>query len=310
MTKFRLSSDNLYHFKSNVKYLNSILSDGFSHRLWSETIPFKKSEQQNFVVCFCDIPIEDANYHRQCYGDNAIVLTKEWGIQNGVSPVRYIHNNSPGILTNYIKSKNRFREIRQKAKDHEDTIVMDYSIFSILLDSNKLFYDRLDEDIVNNSNLLNEMEALEKEFLKIFKRTKLVCQKKIITKYFRSLINRILDLHNELERRDSFMRVYSEDFTHPSTNKTIYNKILYDEKEWRSVKFAERIDYLEAVKNKCLPLKYNLTFTDSDVLAILLKDQSTLDLVSNYITTNKTLLDPKITCTKLEIIDKYKENNY
>jgi len=234
-------------------------------------------------------------------------LTKEWGKKNGISPVRYIHEYSPGILPNYIKSKNRFREIRQKAQDHPDTVVMDYSIFSILLDLNKLHYDSLDEDVKNNNNLLIEMDTLEKEFLKIFEDTKSVNQDKTITKYFRSLINRIKDLHNELERRDSFMRIYSEDFTHPATGKTFYDKILYDEKEWRSIKFAERIDYIEAVNNKCLQPKYNLAFSDSDVLAILLKDKTTLDDVWDYIQKNKTLLDTTVTESKLSIIDEYKE---
>jgi|SRR5690554_1655858 len=307
MTKDRLSSDNLYHFKSNVDVLNSILTYGFRHSMWSETIPYKKSEQHNFMVCFCDIRIEDANYHRQCYGDNAIVLTKEWGKKNGISPVRYIHENSPGILPNYIKSKNRFREIRQKAGDHPDTIVMDYSIFSILLDLKKLHYDSLDEDVGNNNSLLQEMDVLEKEFIKLFDDLKPLGQDKILAKYFRSLINRILDLHNELERRDSYMRVYSEDFTHPATMKTIKNKILYDEKEWRSIKYADRTDYEEAVANKFLQPKYNLTFDDNDVLAILLKDKATLDKVQDYLTNNKTLLDKTTTINKLAIIDNYKE---
>jgi hypothetical protein len=307
MTKERLSSDNLYHFKSNIDVLNSILTYGFRHSMWSETIPYKKSEQHNFMVCFCDIRIEDANYHRQCYGDNAIVLTKEWGKKNGISPVRYIHENSPGILPNYIISKNRFREIRQKAVDHPDTVVMDYSIFSILLDLKKLHYDSLDEDVRNNNSLLQEMGVLEDEFIKLFDDLKPFGQDKILAKYFRSLINRLLDLHNELERRDSYMRVYSEDFRHPATLKTIKNKILYDEKEWRSIKYADRADYDEAVANKFLQPKYNLTFDDNDVLAILLKDKETLDNVQDYLTTNKTLLDNTKSINKLALIDNFKE---
>jgi hypothetical protein len=307
MTTDRLSSDSLYHFKSNVDILNLILTSGFRHSLWTETIPYKKSEQDNFIVCFCDIRIENTDYHRQCYGDNAIVLTKEWGKQNGISPVRYIHENSPGILPNYIKSKNRFREIRQKAGDHTDTVVMDYSIFSVLLDAKKLIYDSLDEDVANNKNLLNDMDILEKEFLKLFEDLKPLGQDKILTKYFRSLVKRILELHNELERRDSYMRIYSEDFTHPATMKTILNKILYDEKEWRSIKFANKTDYIKAVSNKFLPVNYNLKFSDNDVLAILLKDQIALDKVKDYLINNKTLLDVTKTINKLSIIDEYKE---
>lgn len=307
MTKDRLSSDNLYHFKSNIGVLKSILNYGFRHSLWSETMPYRQSEQNNFMVCFCDIRIEDANYHRQTYGDNAIVLTKEWGIRNGISPVRYIHENSPGILQNYLKSKNRFREIRANAGDHHDTVVMDYSIFSILIDLNNLHYDSLQEDINSNPLLLNEMHTLENEFLLLFDSLKPLDQDTVLTKYFRSLTNRIIELHNELERRDAFMRVYSEDFTHPSTGRTIKDKILYDEKEWRSIKFADRADYAEATKNKFLPPTYNLVFEDNDVLAILLKDESTLNEVKDYILNNKTLLDSAKTIGKLKKIDEYKE---
>lgn len=307
MKKDRLSSDNLYHFKSNVEVLCSILTYGFRHSLWHETIPYKKSVQNNFMVCFCDIRIEDANYHRQCYGDNAIVLTKDWGKKNGISPVRYIHENSSGILTNYIKSKNRFREIRQNAEDHLDTVVMDYSIFSLLLDANKLHFDSLEEDVSNNNDLLNDLEVLEKEFLSLFDNLKSLGQDKVLAKYFRSLVNRILELHNELEQRDSYMRVYSEDFTHPATKKTILNKILYDEKEWRSIKFPDKVDYAEGVTNQYLQPKYNLTFSDNDVLAILLKDQTTLDAVKEYLENNKTLLDTPTTISKLAIIDEYDE---
>lgn len=103
------------------------------------------------------------------------------------------------------------------------------------------------------------------------------------------------------------MRAYKEDFTHPSTKVTTKDKILYDEREWRSVKYAERADYLDAAKNKFLPLKYNLTFSDSDVVAILLKDQATLELIKYYLSNNKTLLDPTKTIPKLFIIDDYKE---
>jgi hypothetical protein len=307
MAKDRLSSDNLYHFKSNISVLKSILTHGFRHSLWSETIPYKKSEQNNFIVCFCDIRIEDTNYHRQTYGDNAIVLTKDWGKRNGVSPVRYIHAYSPGILPNYIKSKNLFREVRKNAEDHYDTVLMDYSIFSVLIDLKKLHHDSLQVDINSNPGLLSEMNALEIEFHQLFEALKPMGQDKALTKYFRSLTNRIVELHNELERRDAFMRVYSEDFTHPTTGTTIKNKILYDEKEWRSIKFAENADYSEATKNKFLPPNYNLLFGDNDVLAILLKDEATVNDVKDYIVNNKTLLETTKTISKLKVIDDYKE---
>lgn len=303
MTKDRLSSDNLYHFKSNVEILKSILTHGFRHNLWEESIPYKKSKQSNFMVCFCDIRIEESDFHRQCYGNNAIVLTKEWGIKNGVSPVRYIHKNSQGVSQNYLRSRDRFRSIREAAAEHTDTICMDYAIFSILSDLNKLKYDSIEEDIAQNSSLQKEMENLEQEFTGIIDSLKGLKngQDKIFTKFWYSFFNRLVELHNELEQRDSYMRVYSDDF------KTIQNKILYDEKEWRSIKYADKSNFQEAVSKGFLPPNYNLTFTDCDLLAILVEDQQSFDNVESYLKNNNTLLDTNKTLDKLEIITNYKE---
>jgi hypothetical protein len=307
MSNDRLSSDNLYHFKSNLAVLKSIITNCFRHNCWTETLPYKKSDQENFIVCFCDIKIEDAAYHRQCYGDNAIVLTKEWGKRNGVSPVRYIHENSPGMTSNYISSKNRFRDIRIRADHHDDTVIMDYIIFSLLLDSKKLHFDSIDEDIRANPNLLIDMKSTETEFLKAFEILKSNNHDLPVTRFMRSLMNRIYELHNEVEKRDSFMRVYNEDFTHPATKKTILNKILYDEKEWRSIKYPSGLEFSEAVKNKFLPEKYNLKFNDDDVLAILLKDKETVDEMIDFIKSNKTQLDPALSADKFHIINTYEE---
>lgn len=169
---------------------------------------------------------------------------------------------------------------------------MDYLIFSNLLDLNKLYYDSFEEEIQNSNDILDEMEVLESEFRKLFEDLNPLYQDQVLTKYIRSLLNIIFELHNELENRDSFMRIYSENFTNPAKNKTFKNKVLYDEKEWRSIKYADSSDYEEALNNRYLPPKYNLLFGDNDVLAILLKDKTTSDVVKNYIQKNPTLLDP------------------
>ena len=46
------------------------------------------------------------------------------------------------------------------------------------------------------------------------------------------------------------MRVYSEDFTHPSTNVTIKDKILYDEKEKEIAKNKKRRNNGGALREK------------------------------------------------------------
>jgi hypothetical protein len=307
MMKDRLSSDNLYHFKSDIGVLNAILTHGFRHTLWPENIPYKNSRQLNFMSCFCDIRIEDSKYHQSVYGDNAIVLTKEWGLKNGVNPVRYVTENSPGLSQEYMGTKNRYRTIRKISNDNIDTLIMQYSTFAVLKDENKLTYDSAEEEFVQNSNITNEIDNLEAEFVALFDQLKGTSHGKSLIKFMRSLANRVGDLHNELEKRDSLMRAYMEDFTHPATNKTIKNKVLYDEREWRSIRYPDFNDNVKANSDKFLPENYNLLFGDDDILAILLKDQASLDIVKNYITNNKTLLDSTKAVNKLSLIDSFTE---
>ena len=299
----RLSSDNLYHFKQNPRVVESILSNGFRHNLWPEMIPYKTSEQHNFLVCFCDIKIEEATYHRSVYGNNALVLTKDWGMRNGVSPVRYVHEESPGLSASYIRMKNRFREMRGAAEDHPDTLTMHYAIQARLQQEGLLTHDTLAVDIVA---LGSRWDVEEEKFTAIFDAIKGTANYTELAAYLRSLTARIADLHNELERRDALMRVYKGDFS-TTTGGTIKDKILYDEREWRSVKFPDKADYVQGVTNKHLPPKYNLTFTDADILAILCQDQQTLDSLKSYIESNTILTDKDKTIAKLRLIDEHTE---
>jgi uncharacterized protein (DUF433 family) len=75
----RLSSDNLYHFtgrKDGFSTLKKIVKTGFRFGLQNEQVPHGIIIQQNFAVCFCDIRIDGARFHRKYYGNNALVLTK------------------------------------------------------------------------------------------------------------------------------------------------------------------------------------------------------------------------------------------
>ena len=306
MAANRLSSDHLYHFKSDPSVIQLILQYGFRHGMWPEKIPYKTSEQHNFIVCFCDIKIEEAAYHRTVYGNNAIVLSKEWGIANGVSPVRYIHQYSPGVSTEYLQSRNRWREIREHTGDHADTTMMDYTLFSLLLDQGKLKHDSLLNDMADLA-INAEMGEMETKFEGLLNAAKTTDTDKFLSQCFRTLYNRLGTLHNELERRDAFMRIYQDDFVHPSMPDPIIGKILYDEKEWRSIKFPDAAEKATAAVNKFLPPAYNLSFSNDDVLAILMQDQPTLDYLKSFITTHKTLLDPTLTLPKLHLIDNYTE---
>ncbi|RXQ92208.1 hypothetical protein EO244_11710 [Ancylomarina salipaludis] len=302
MPNHELSSENLYHFKQDYKIIESILKNGFRHTKWNESIPYENLIQQNFIVCFCDIRIEDSRSHRACYGNNAIVLTKEWGINNGVSPVRYVHENSPGISQDYIQSKNRYRDIRQRSNGRGDDVLKEYVIFSVLKDSDKLKSDTFQTEINENPALLREMSELETEYRDIYHILTRYKKGNVLAKFLRSLINRIFELHNELERRDSYMRIYKDDFTQPANNHTIHDKILYEEKEWRSIKYRDISE-----KSDFLPVSYNLTFNEDDIVAILVEDKEKKDSLIQFLSTNSTLVNATKTIPKIEIITNFKE---
>jgi hypothetical protein len=114
--------------------------------------------------------------------------------------------------------------------------------------------------------------------------------------HLNDLFNRIKDLHNELEARDAFIRAYIEDFK-PSDGDVIRGKVLYDEREWRSIKIIEaRHDglhatpYAEAVKNKFLPLSYNLRFTADDLQFVVVEHESDKETIRDFLSANACLV--------------------
>jgi hypothetical protein len=113
MPTTRLSSDLLFHY-TNLDAICPILQGGFRHGLSKkESLPHPLRQwQMNFNCCFCDLLPEQAGEHQRRYGDHALALTKDWGIANEISPVRYIHERSPGMKSSYLSLENLFRSSR------------------------------------------------------------------------------------------------------------------------------------------------------------------------------------------------------
>ncbi len=265
----RLSSDSLFHYKHSKDIFKLILKNGFRHNMWPESHPYKNSIQNNFIVCFCDILPGQASYHRLCYGDFSIGLSKEWGIKNGVTPVRYVHQNSCGTDAEYIEFKSRVRVIAENTKFDPATMAVDIMISCLaepiagnfgfpvsgLLESGSMIFKKECgkwEELVHN-----ELEL--KSNGEIFKRSIIV--------HFEKL-NMLL---RELEKRDSLLRIYQDNFQHPVSGDH-KNKILYDEREWRSVRYVSNIDEKSdpglakrSFDSKYLPENYNLKFSHSDI---------------------------------------------
>jgi hypothetical protein len=295
----RLSSNFLFHYKKDINILKLILQHGFRHSMWDEKVIFRDSVQQNFVVCFCDILADQADFHKECYGNMAIVLTKEWGIKNNITPVRYVHSNSIGQLDNYIKLKNINRSIWSKylgSKDLSDYAI-NYLAVGIAKDNGQLVQPTIEQSELANPKFSNFLSELDTEFKDIESELKKTGNVNTLYKYFHHMGIRLHELHNELEKRDALMRVYQDDFDCPS-GKSIIGKILYDEREWRSVRFISSVgsendtnEYEEAVNNRFLPERFNLKFTNDDLIALLFENTSDKDEVLNFLKFNTTLID-------------------
>lgn len=312
MNEIRLSSDFLFHYKQSFDILLLILKDGFRHNLWTEGIPYKNSKQLNFMSCFCDIRPRDAGYHRQCYGNVAIALKKDWGIRNGISPVRYVHEGSHGVSSNYIALKNMFRKAETFREIDITVTIKMYLLFSMLHQRGRLFEGDIDRSIETDGSLINDLEKAEVQFDSFLKSISATKGGTDFIEFLSNMFERVADLHNELENRDSFMRAYCEDFS-PAHGDLIKDKILYDEREWRSVKTVAHIPdgshlpiYRQACSQKFLPKEYNLTFDNDDVAFIVVENIEHRDLLIDYLKVNECLIDAEASISKIVSFDDLK----
>jgi hypothetical protein len=297
----RLSSDYLYHFKKDIGVVKLILRNGFRYSSWSESIPFFNIRQNAFVVCFCDIRPEDSGEHRACYGQNAIVLNKAWGVRENICPVRYVHRTSPGVTPDYIELKTLYRSARKLAANQPNSALLHYLVLCDLYEQGVL----VQGDFMLTLQLAPQTAELAQRAQKKIKGTMAKAASAGIASDVEQLLdrlmNRIHQLHNELEKRDSYMRAYEEDFKSPATGKTIMGKRLYDEKEWRSIKFLNLSDTManpdvldDAAKQGFLPSEHNLRFSDEDVHAILTENRAGQHELQQEIESGTTLLTPSM----------------
>lgn len=286
-----LSSRCLYHFKSDPVIVEKILQHGFSHRLLRETIPFSDSSQMNFGVCFCDIRWEDSGLHQDCYGRNAIVLTKAWGISRGVSPVRYVHEASPGAVGPYLALKNMARFIQAASEGDPSSLVHAWLVTSLLKDEGRIPAVDIATAFATDTSLQGRESAIDDEVATMLGALASSGKQQSALRFLTSLVSRIAELHNELELRDSFTRRYQEDFPCPADGALRSRKVLYDEREWRSIKYAlDSASTTLAMSAGFLPANQNLTFTDDDVVAVVAQDQLAKDAYRRFIQNGTALV--------------------
>lgn len=91
-----ISANTLFHFTRKYETLINILMSKFYPRLCLESCLLSKDNKKWAVpmVCFCDIPLSNIAQHTQKYGNYAIGIKKDWAIEQGVSPILYVHEKS------------------------------------------------------------------------------------------------------------------------------------------------------------------------------------------------------------------------
>ncbi|MDN3669777.1 abortive infection system antitoxin AbiGi family protein [Echinicola jeungdonensis] len=256
--------------------------------------------QQNFLVCFCDIKPDENAFHRQCYGSFALALTKHWGMRNKISPVRYVHFNSCGLEQQYIdlrnftiglfKSEHNFK----KEAEFEEKIIKNVIAWSFWM------------DLRGNTNLVEEKINQEyKELIELLKPTN---KDKFFNETILKFRQRIAELHHSLEIGDPFLRNYREDFTCPNSGETIKDKVLYDEREWRScITTHSPEDVVVCESDNGITMKgflkenHNLVFIDEDLIEIRLDRAESKNKLYRFLEENNTNLDIDLTMDKVKI---------
>jgi hypothetical protein len=98
-----ISSNTLFHF-TDKKSVIGILKEGFMPYLCMQDLNFiltdnpteefaEELHQAIPMVCFCDIPLSQSKNHLGRYGRYGIGLSKDWGMENNISPVLYAYSD-------------------------------------------------------------------------------------------------------------------------------------------------------------------------------------------------------------------------
>lgn len=290
----RLSSDYLYNYKHDYDALEKTIQFGFRYNLWDENLPYTKFKQYNYMVCFCDIRWNDNKYHMSCYGKNILIMKKEWAIRNGITPVSYVHNTSPilddaWVVRRYLNQLARYFITQRFGRINPSNYVAVIEEIENQIVTYKL--DKVNLETVTNAAMWQNQ---------FFNSISVIAQGTF--SYSSQLGNAFDALFLELEKRDALSRIYQDNFVHPKSGNHP-NKVLYDEREWRSLKMPNSTNAAQVFANGFLPSSENLIFNDDDVEYIVLENHRHKQDLVNLISSGKTLLTRKSLC-KIKLLCK------
>lgn len=91
-----ISANTLFHFTHEYDTLIKILQSKFYPRLCLEKRLWYPGDDKVAIpmVCFCDIPLSNIADHTEKYGKYAIGIKKTWAVEQGVTPILYVHEKS------------------------------------------------------------------------------------------------------------------------------------------------------------------------------------------------------------------------
>jgi Putative abortive phage resistance protein AbiGi, antitoxin len=220
-----ISSDSLFHFTDKLDTVLSIIENGFRYNLLEEEVPFSGFPGGFFsipglikyintctAICFCDIPLPAIKNHREQYGSYLLGLKKEWGIKNGVTPIRYIHYYTPDI------NNDKYRKLKDSYMMFQQHQYVPFSFYlHVLKDMGDISEIPTEEDI---SNL-----------------------PPFVLKAITIMNAQLLEMAEYILYSQGFLRAYEGEWNDQETGKIVH-RTFYDEREWRIIQTNEKENYL------------------------------------------------------------------
>lgn len=201
------------------------------------------------------------------------------------------------------------RLISASPNDRREVQLKNYLAMSLCKYDDSINFEDIGESLSEHDELRVEKQV--DEILEFFNHFPNELFKKQYLTQIDSLFQQIIDLHKELEIRDALMRIYKDDFE-IRRDEIIKDKVLYDEREWRSIKWIDvherSIDiYNQSLDDGHLPLEDNLIFGEEDIIAILVVDEKVKNAVISYATKNKTLVSPSFVTKNIFTVNEFLE---
>lgn len=210
------SANILFHYTRSIDNLIGIIEKGFEHRPVREDLsicgfiesPFSipgvvKYELVWHMVCFCDILLRDVHDHIEQYGSYGLGLDKEWGIEKGITPVRYIHYYTPDICDGKFMLSLTLRSKLPKYHNRLTFIIAD-----MLKQNNEI-----------DSFEIEDFENLPEKAQKVIAQLDVEMQ----------------DILNHIHNAGGFLKSHKGTWKDRVTG-NMTERVFYDEREWRSLK--------------------------------------------------------------------------